>query len=46
MKACDDEDCRWAFYDQSRNRSGKWCDMAECGNRHKVRRYRSRQAAV
>jgi predicted RNA-binding Zn ribbon-like protein len=42
-KACVADDCQWAFYDSSRNRSGRWCDMAVCGNREKVRTYRSRQ---
>ena len=43
MKVCGAGDCRWAFYDFSRNRSGRWCDMAVCGNRTKVRAYRSRR---
>jgi predicted RNA-binding Zn ribbon-like protein len=43
VKACVGEDCEWAFYDRSRNRSGRWCDMAVCGNREKVRSYRTRQ---
>lgn len=43
VKACVADDCRWAFYDSSRNRSGRWCDMAVCGNREKVRTYRSKQ---
>ena len=43
VKACRAEDCYWAFYDQSRNRSGVWCEMAACGNRAKVRAYRSRK---
>ena len=42
VKACRADDCRWAFYDRSRNRSGVWCDMAVCGNRAKVRAYRRR----
>jgi predicted RNA-binding Zn ribbon-like protein len=42
VKACVADDCQWAFYDSSRNRSGRWCDMAVCGNREKVRTYRSR----
>jgi predicted RNA-binding Zn ribbon-like protein len=42
LKACGDEDCRWAFYDKSRNRSRTWCDMAVCGNRAKARSYRAR----
>lgn len=43
VKACRDDACEWAFYDRSRNRSGRWCDMAVCGNRTKVRNYRSRR---
>jgi predicted RNA-binding Zn ribbon-like protein len=43
LKACDADDCLEAFYDQSRNRSGRWCDMAVCGNRTKVRAYRSKR---
>jgi len=42
VKACRSPDCLWAFYDRSRNRSGVWCEMAVCGNRTKVRAYRSR----
>jgi predicted RNA-binding Zn ribbon-like protein len=45
LKACRMDDCRWAFYDGSRNRSGAWCSMASCGNRAKVRAYRTRQRA-
>jgi len=44
VKACRADDCQWAFYDRSRNRSGVWCDMAVCGNRAKVRAYRRRGA--
>jgi predicted RNA-binding Zn ribbon-like protein len=42
VKACRSDDCQWAFYDASRNRSGVWCEMAVCGNRTKVRAYRER----
>ena len=44
LKACRADDCQWAFYDRSRNRSGTWCDMAVCGNRAKARAYRDRHA--
>ena len=44
LKACSAADCGWAFYDSTRNRSGRWCSMAVCGNRAKVRAYRERQA--
>lgn len=43
-KACAEDECEAAFYDRSRNRSGRWCDMAICGNRTKVRAYRSKKA--
>jgi predicted RNA-binding Zn ribbon-like protein len=42
LKACRADECWWAFYDHSRNRSGTWCDMAVCGNRAKARAYRHR----
>ena len=42
LKACAADDCRYAFYDRSRNRSAVWCDMKVCGNRQKVRSFRSR----
>jgi predicted RNA-binding Zn ribbon-like protein len=43
VKACVADTCQAAFYDKSRNHSGRWCDMAICGNRTKVRSYRSKQ---
>lgn len=42
LKVCPADDCRWAFYDESRNRSATWCDMKVCGNRAKVRGFRER----
>lgn len=44
LKVCRNEGCRWAFYDASKNRSGRWCDMAVCGARHKMRAYRHRKS--
>jgi predicted RNA-binding Zn ribbon-like protein len=44
LKICAADDCRWAFYDRSRNRAGNWCQMGLCGNRAKNRAYRARQA--
>ncbi len=44
LKACRNEECRWAFYDASKNRSGSWCTMAVCGARHKMRAYRRRKS--
>jgi predicted RNA-binding Zn ribbon-like protein len=42
LKICPDDDCAWAFYDESRNRSRRWCSINVCGNRQKVRAYRDR----
>ena len=44
LKACANEDCRWVFYDQSKNRSGNWCVMQICGSRAKMRAYRERRS--
>jgi predicted RNA-binding Zn ribbon-like protein len=37
VKICPADDCRWAFYDASRNRSRQWCSVEVCGNRAKAR---------
>lgn len=44
LKACESDECHWAFYDHARNHSGRWCEMAVCGNRMKARAYRARKA--
>jgi len=44
LKVCRSDTCRWAFYDQSKNRSGHWCSMAVCGSQHKAREYRRRRS--
>ena len=43
LKICENPECLWAFYDNSRNRSGSWCRMGLCGNRLKNRAYRERR---
>ncbi len=43
MKACADDECEWAFFDSSKNRSRTWCSMEVCGNRAKTRAYRARR---
>ena len=42
LKACANPDCQWVYYDGSRNRSGRWCSMNECGDVMKARAYRQR----
>ena len=46
LKLCPAEDCLWAFFDSSKNRSRRWCSMNVCGNRTKTREYRRRRAAT
>ena len=48
LKAC--PDCRWVFFDHTRNGSKRWClmyaggpDGRACGTIAKVRRYRDKQ---
>jgi hypothetical protein len=50
LKAC--PDCRWVFFDHTRNNSKRWCTMVSaspggrsCGNIAKARRYRQRHAS-
>jgi predicted RNA-binding Zn ribbon-like protein len=38
-QCADEKGCGWLFWDSSRNRSRRWCDMRDCGNRAKVRRF-------
>lgn len=42
VRECAAQDCSWLFVDTSRNRSRRWCDMEECGNRTKAQRYYQR----
>jgi predicted RNA-binding Zn ribbon-like protein len=43
LKICPGPDCDWAFYDHSRNQSGRWCSMAVCGGRVKARAHYHRR---
>ena len=43
LRQCGGDDCGWIFEDTSRNRSRRWCEMRDCGNVAKVRRFRQRQ---
>lgn len=45
LKACPADHCEFAFFDETKNRSGTWCAMRVCGNRTKARTYRERHAA-
>jgi predicted RNA-binding Zn ribbon-like protein len=42
LKVCSADDCAWAYFDHSRNRSRNWCEYG-CGNKVKTRAYRQRR---
>jgi predicted RNA-binding Zn ribbon-like protein len=43
VKECATDNCNWLFLDMSKNRSRRWCEMKECGNRAKARRHYHRK---
>jgi hypothetical protein len=45
FKTCAADDCRYAFYDHTRNHSARWCDVAGCGVNTRMRAYRTRRTA-
>ncbi len=45
LKICAADDCQWAFFDASKNRSRTWCEWG-CGNKSKTRAYRARKKAA
>lgn len=46
IKICDNCDCGWTFYDESKNKSRRWCDSKVCGNIMKVREFRARHKSA
>lgn len=42
LQQCEGENCGWLFVDTSKNHRRQWCDMSDCGNREKVRRFRAK----
>ena len=47
LRACplDEGGCGWLFFDRSRNRSRRWCVMADCGAQVKAKRLTERRRA-
>lgn len=45
IRICCNDNCRWVFFDESRNRRRRWCEDETCGNLMRVRRFRSRHSA-
>jgi len=46
VRICDNDTCRWMFYDESRAGRRRWCDMSSCGNKAKAARHRARVKAA
>lgn len=46
LKSCSDPMCRWLFLDISRNQSRRWCDMKDCGNRAKAKRFYQKKQII
>jgi predicted RNA-binding Zn ribbon-like protein len=42
-ECADDRGCGYLFLDMTKNRSRRWCDMKDCGNRAKARRHYEKQ---
>ncbi|MBZ4486476.1 CGNR zinc finger domain-containing protein [Microbacterium sp. cx-55] len=44
VRVCSADDCRSVYIDYSRNKSKRYCDTGNCGNRMNVNAYRRRKA--
>jgi len=42
VRRCADPRCARVFFDNTKNATRRWCDMATCGNRAKAARHRAR----
>jgi len=42
IRKCEGDSCPVWFYDRTKAHRRRWCDMALCGNRRKVARFRTR----
>jgi len=43
IKQCRGDHCGWLFFDTTKNKSRRWCEMVVCGNRAKQRRFHRRR---
>jgi predicted RNA-binding Zn ribbon-like protein len=46
LRTCGNPQCGWVFLDTSKNGTRRWCSMAVCGNRDKLRRFRRRRRST
>jgi predicted RNA-binding Zn ribbon-like protein len=42
VKQCPGDHCGWLFFDTTKNKRRRWCEMEVCGNRAKQKRRRAR----
>ena len=45
LRTCENPRCGWIFLDTTKSGTRRWCSMAVCGNRAKIRNFRRRQRA-
>ncbi len=45
-QCADDRGCGWLFLDNTKNRSRRWCEMGDCGNRAKAHRHYQRSRVL
>jgi predicted RNA-binding Zn ribbon-like protein len=45
IKQCSGEHCGWLFFDTTKNKRRRWCEMQVCGNRAKQKAHRARAHA-
>jgi predicted RNA-binding Zn ribbon-like protein len=45
VKQCAGEHCGWLFFDTTKNKRRRWCEMEVCGNRAKQKAHRARAQA-
>ncbi len=46
VKRCPGDHCGWLFFDATKNKRRRWCEMEVCGNRAKQKRRRRGQATA
>lgn len=46
IRECSADNCQLVFYDESRTNNRRWCSMQRCGNRAKVRAFRTRSVGA
>lgn len=43
IKQCQGEHCGWLFFDTTKNKNRRWCEMEVCGNRAKQKQFAERR---